>query len=182
MIPQRTYSKWTDKGLGVVQTIKDNCLSGIPEQRKGQQQIDIQFRNFVGTFPLEWHAPWSALVTSASWAVWRLTRAGHHPHPRPHGEDVTWTRRAASPWTRYSAASPPPSPRSTHGPSSTRWVYDNVERTRRSLDRSHRKPFSQGEHSYFVSIWNWDTFSLLFTWLRAKGWPNQCKRAINPSV
>ena len=106
----------------VVQTIKDNCLSWIPEQRKGQQQIDIQFRNFVGTFPLEWHAPWSALVTSAVWAVWRLTRAGHRPFPRPPGEDVTWTRRAASPWTRYSVASLPPSPRSTHGPSSTRCV------------------------------------------------------------
>ena len=106
----------------VVQTIKDNCLSGIPEQRKGQQQIDFQFRNFVGTFPLQWHEPWSALVTSAVWAVSRLTRAGHRPLPRPPGEDVTWTRRAASPWTRYSAASPPPSPRSTHGPSSTRCV------------------------------------------------------------
>ncbi len=67
----------------VVQTIKDNCLSWIPEQRKGQQQIDIQFRNFVGTFPLVTWALVSASDISSMSSVEADTGWSPPPPPPP---------------------------------------------------------------------------------------------------
>ena len=100
VILKTSSSKWPNKGLGVVQTINDNCLSGILEQRETATNRFPVWKLSWKSFPFkvtcelvlsrrEWHhheqcGGWHGLVTTASPApLARLSPGqGGVPHTR----------------------------------------------------------------------------------------------------